>query len=202
MTTVPAVRSAQKGFTLIEVLIALSIFALISVMSYQALNTLIFTEQQSRHALTALTEVQQAFMMWERDVRQAAPRAITNDFNSTQPSISQGEGMLLEFSANNYYDWSRQRGHTLQRIRYRFSEGKLLRDVWIYPDYAQHTEPQTLVLLDQLINASVEVIKSDANQSETSTENADILANSNAFSLIIEHKQFGTLTRTVLPYPL
>lgn len=48
--------SKQTGFTLIEVLIALSIFAVISVMSYQALNTLIFTEQQSRNALTTLTE--------------------------------------------------------------------------------------------------------------------------------------------------
>ena len=171
-------------------------------MSYQALNTLVFTEQQSRHALTALTDVQRAFMMWERDIRQLAPRVITADFNSTQPSLLTSEGILLELSANNYYDWSGKRRHTLQRIRYRFTEGKLWRDVWVYPDYTRNTEPQSLALLDNLINASIEVTRSDANQSETNPENKGILAYSNAVSLIIEHRQLGTITRTVLPYPL
>ncbi|MBK8452517.1 MAG: type II secretion system minor pseudopilin GspJ [Thiofilum sp.] len=194
--------SKQTGFTLIEVLIALSIFAVISVMSYQALNTLIFTEQQSRNALTTLTEVQRAIMMWERDLRQVAPRAITNDFNATEPSMRTGEGFLLELTTNNYYDWSGKRGHTLQRIRYRFNEGKLLREVWVYPDYTRNTEPQTLILLDNLINSSIEVIEANANQSETNAENTGILANSNAVSLIIEHRQLGIITRTIVPYPL
>lgn len=201
MSTVK-VGASQAGFTLIEVLIALSIFAVISVMSYQALNTLVFTEQQSRTTLTTLTELQRAIMIWERDLRQAAPRGITDDFNSTQPSMRTGEGILLEWSANNYYDWSGKSSHTLQRIRYRFNEGKLIREVWVYPDYTRNTEPQSLVLLDNLINVSVEVVPAAANQNETNTENTGILANSNAVSLIIEHRQFGTIVRTLLPYPL
>lgn len=195
-------KSSQSGFTLLEVIIALSIFAVISVMSYQGINTLITTEQKSRHALTDLTELQRALMIWERDLRQAAPRSITNDYGTTQPSMQTGEGMLLELSANNYYDWSGKSGHTIQRIRYRFSEGKLIREVWAYPDYMQTTQPQALILLENLINASVEIVKPEANQNETSSENTGILATSNAVSLIIEHRQFGTITRTVLPYPL
>ncbi|MEN9433265.1 MAG: type secretion system minor pseudopilin GspJ [Pseudomonadota bacterium] len=201
MSTLGHLRQ-QAGFTLIEVLIALSIFAVIAVMSYQGINTLIHTEQQSRKALTDLTELQRAFMMWERDLRQAAPRAIVDDINSTQPSMRVGDGVLIEFSANNYYDWSGKAGHTLQRVRYRFNEGKLIREVWGYPDHLQTTAPQSLILLDNLIQASIEIVKADANQHETSSENTGILATSNAVSLIIEHRQLGLITRTVLPYPL
>lgn len=44
------VNSANKGFTLVEVLVTMVIFAIIGIASFQVLNQMVNTEEQSQNS--------------------------------------------------------------------------------------------------------------------------------------------------------
>ncbi len=71
-------RSAQRGLTLLEALVALALMALIGVASYQVLTATIMTQDaQARHR-QELAQWQRALSILQRDIEQAQPRAVRN----------------------------------------------------------------------------------------------------------------------------
>lgn len=59
---------AQSGFTLIETLIALALLAIISLMSYQAIEVVIGADERSRAKQTGQAEMDRAWKIIQRDL--------------------------------------------------------------------------------------------------------------------------------------
>lgn len=72
----PIATSRQQGFTLIEVLIAMAILAIIGVASYLVLSQMIDSEANSKARHERLSEIQFALLLLDRDVRQMAVRQV------------------------------------------------------------------------------------------------------------------------------
>jgi len=65
----------QKGFTLLEVLIAIAIFSLISLSSFTIFDTVLSSDESAKNRSERQNELQRAFIILERDIIQIARRS-------------------------------------------------------------------------------------------------------------------------------
>ncbi|HPE60031.1 MAG TPA: prepilin-type N-terminal cleavage/methylation domain-containing protein [Thiolinea sp.] len=64
-------REEQSGFTLVELLVALLVFSLLSIFAYRALNLLADSRWSVATEAELLSDMQKFLLLWERDMRQA-----------------------------------------------------------------------------------------------------------------------------------
>ena len=72
-------QSQQRGFTLLEVLLAVSIFALVSIAGVTVLQTAIKSDEGTQSKTERIHQLQRAFIMIERDFNQVARRHVRLD---------------------------------------------------------------------------------------------------------------------------
>ncbi|HAS13919.1 MAG TPA: type II secretion system protein GspJ, partial [Idiomarina abyssalis] len=63
-------NSANRGFTLVEVLVTMVIFAIIGIASFQVLNQMVSTEEQSQKQRDQLERLQFSQLLMQQDIRQ------------------------------------------------------------------------------------------------------------------------------------
>jgi general secretion pathway protein J len=143
-------RSA--GFTLIEVLIAMAITAFVSMIAYTSLSTVMSGVESLRENTDRIYEVNRALMIISRDLRQFTNRPVRDEFGEVEPAMT--GGMLARFTLSfTRTGWHNPNDHprsNLQRINYRLEDNGLWRDSYAVLDRASDTEPQTVLLLDDV----------------------------------------------------
>ena len=121
----------QVGFTLLELLIALAIFSLMSVMAYGGLAAVIQTRESVNQAMDRLSQVQKAIYRLQNDIEAAQPRPIRNQFGEEEAAVRQnidGEGLYLTRGGwRNPLSMPRS---SLQRVYYRLEDKQLIRRSW------------------------------------------------------------------------
>ncbi|APE42004.1 hypothetical protein BOO69_00200 [Sulfitobacter alexandrii] len=75
MTQPPAARDA--GITLIEMLVALAIFALVGLASFTTLDTIINVQKRTDNRLERLSQIDRALVVFSRDLQQSEPLSLT-----------------------------------------------------------------------------------------------------------------------------
>jgi general secretion pathway protein J len=149
----------RTGFTLIEVVIAIFIAAVMFAIGYRALNQAMIERESLLTAQQRITEIQRGIRVVAQDFAQVAARAArdTQGTGELQPALasSQRDNTLLTFSRNG---WSNPVGlprPSEQRVRYRFIDGSLVREHWMAIDAALNTQPKQRIVLTRV--KSVEV---------------------------------------------
>lgn len=84
----------EHGFTLVEVLISMAIFAVISTLSYSALKQSLQTEAVQKERSEALQELQIALAYIERDLGQIETESLQFLPNELRFNSLQNEGLL------------------------------------------------------------------------------------------------------------
>ena len=69
----------RRGFTLLEILIALAVFAIIGVLSSRILTGMIDLSESTRAHGDALAELQRAMFIVERDMEQSTHRSVRDE---------------------------------------------------------------------------------------------------------------------------
>src|SRR5262249_32041390 len=88
-----------NGFTLIEVLLAMAITALVAVMAYAGLSAAINAASRHSEMVQRLGDVQTAIGWVVRDLRESVNRSIKDARGDDRPAIGGGdEEELLEFT--------------------------------------------------------------------------------------------------------
>lgn len=141
----------SRGFTLLELLVAMAIFAIMGALAMGGLNTVLGQRESAARQLERLHQVQRAVRILATDFGQLAPR-IARD------ALGTGEGPLVapcgvEFTACLSRDgwrnpFARFARGTLQRVQYRVEDGRLLREYWTVMDRTLVNEPRREVLVD------------------------------------------------------
>lgn len=158
----------QRGFTLLEVLVAIAIFALISAMAYSGLANVLRVDEHINKERATWRELSLLYLRMEEDISQACPRPIRNAYGMPQPALkgqqtdtrALGEP-ALEFTRGGIFlplptepqptasQAKRPVRSDLQRVAYRLNEGNLMRLTWPDLDRAPQSRPQeTIVLKD------------------------------------------------------
>ena len=147
----------QRGFTLLELMLALAIFAVLSAMVYGGLRAVLNAHAQSGQQAERLATLQTALMIIGRDIEQAVPRSIRDVSNGSQPAMMGGgnntasvTGSMLEFTRTGWRNPAGRARSNLQRVAYTVQNQQLLRMTWAALDQTPGQLPQTMVLLDQV----------------------------------------------------
>lgn len=142
--------SRAYGFTLLELLVALSIVALVSVMAYGGLRSVLQTRQHVEQQAERMQQLQTALLIIGRDLQQMSPRGIRDEYGDRQPvmrSASMG-ALLLEFTRAGWNNPAGLPRSQLQRIAYGLEQQALQRYAWQVLDRAQDSVPYQGVLLE------------------------------------------------------
>jgi general secretion pathway protein J len=140
----------SRGFTLIEVLLALAILALIATLGYRAVAALSDSETALATEATRWRTLDLFFARFEGDLRQAIPRpARLSDTRApawTGAADAAGNG-ALEFSraGPEFVLDPRSAG---QRLGYRYRDGAVEVLYWASYDRPRELEPTAYTLLD------------------------------------------------------
>ncbi|APD87909.1 type II secretion system protein GspJ [Alteromonas sp. Mex14] len=161
----------QRGFTLIEILIAMAIFTLIGLASTGLLTTVIDSNDISEERFAKLQLLQRAMITIERDLQQAVPRAIR--YNGEKQDMVMAGGKL-DGSDDDGIGFVRGGWHnpqlmlprsTLQYVAYRLNENRLERLYSNYVDNVIGYEPKVRVLLEDIESLNIEFIATSSNES-------------------------------------
>ena len=83
---------SEKGFTLLEVLIAIAIFSLISLSSFTIFDTVLKSDESAQQHSKRQNELQRAFIILERDITQIARRSVRLNGEAPLNSFLQTSG--------------------------------------------------------------------------------------------------------------
>ena len=139
------------GFTLLELLVALSIFAVVSVMAYGGMSRVMDQRARTAEQADRLKYLQLAVNVMARDFEQLVDRGIRNEFGDPQPALIGGSGFQgIEFTHAGYANPARLPRSELQRVAYVREEDRILRRAWRVLDRAQDSRPATQVLMEEV----------------------------------------------------
>jgi general secretion pathway protein J len=156
-------KKSIKGFTLLEVLVAIMIFAMLSLTAYQVLQGVLRSSEISKEHSDALTKLQRAMLIIEQDFTQIVARASRDGSSDdeTLRAITAGRSLYgsedqgIEF---NRLGWQNPLNllprSNIVRVRYRLQEGQLQRLYFLYPDLVTGQEPEVQVLLNDISTLS------------------------------------------------
>ena len=148
MTGNAARRTPQRGVTLIELLLAVAVFAVLSVLAYGGLQHVIALDAGLRAASSRHTDVEFALLLLEQDLREMVPRGVRDELGDPVPALRAGlAGDLLALTRRVPDLPTITHGAALARVRYRLEDGALYRDVWARLDRTPTTAVHTRRLL-------------------------------------------------------
>ena len=157
-------RNNCRGFTLIEMVIAIAIFGVISTLAYTGLTTVVRTQKGTEKVTDRLNELQKAMMFLQRDVEQAIPRSVRDDAGFRVDAMIGGGGtsdVLLTLTRAGWHNPAKRKRSNLQRITYRLKDEEdgtksLVRENYFHLDQSNFEEPTEFVILSNLETADIE----------------------------------------------
>ena len=171
--------ASQYGVTLIELLVALAIFAFLSSAVAYALRLSIEGREQLMEVDAALKQWQIASIVMKEDLAQLAPRTVRDEFGNKQTGPFLGgrtfdQGRLSRDKAETYLLGFVKRGWTnldgneprseLQYVEYVFSADVLVRRTRPYLDAATGHDSIDRILLKDLESVSIEFLSGQSSR--------------------------------------
>nr|WP_228287411.1 MULTISPECIES: type II secretion system minor pseudopilin GspJ [Serratia] len=144
----------QRGFTLVEMLLAIALFAMLSLTALTVFRGVLKNDEITQRKSTQLTQLQRALAIVERDLTQAQARAPTGDkrwpaapeFAVLQTAGEEGGDFQLLLIRNGWPNpQARLPRATQERVAYRYRQGRLER--LSYPNLSSPQAAARSVLL-------------------------------------------------------
>jgi len=123
----------SQGFTLLEVMIALVISALIAVMAFESLDAADDGATRTNEVLAEINRLDRAWQIIAADLRHVIPPAAADkntvfQAESLRSSGGDADQMVLMFKRRGWVNFSNLPRSDLQMVGYRVEEGQLWRD--------------------------------------------------------------------------
>ncbi len=137
------IRRLQGAFTLIEVLVAISIFSIMATFAYATLAQTLLNSEMLSERMDRLQAVQKAIRTLTLDFEQLAPRPVRTDFgDSMSPALASDatSGNILELTHGGWSNPAQLPRSTLQRSAYRLENQELIRYYWPVLDRTMNSE--------------------------------------------------------------
>lgn len=142
----------QRGFTLLELIIVVAIFGVLSAMAYGGLNSVLKSRVHIEKSLERTAEYQKAYMRLRNDFQETRNRPARDGYGDTQPALVTDHDGNVEFSRAGWRNPTGQPRPSLERVIYRYDANKknLIRSSYRVLDQAQDSKPVDQVLLESV----------------------------------------------------
>jgi general secretion pathway protein J len=141
------------GFTLLELLVAMAIFAILGTLALSGYTELQRQSEYAEQRLERLRDVQRAMQAIGQDLAQIEPRPIREPLGeSLIPAVLATDSIEygLQFTRAGWSNTAGLARPTLQRVGYRLDGEGLWRDHWPVLDRTLVTEPTRVKLLGKV----------------------------------------------------
>ncbi|NLG76316.1 MAG: type II secretion system minor pseudopilin GspJ [Xanthomonadaceae bacterium] len=146
--------SLHRGFTLLEILIAVAIFVLVGAMAMGGYNELVTQSQILESNNARSRAVQAAVQRMVQDFATLEPRPVREPLGESYQPALRADARSQLLAELTHSGWSNPAGvprSTLQRVAYRIDEeGRLRREYWYVLDRTLSGEPVSTVLVDKV----------------------------------------------------
>jgi general secretion pathway protein J len=158
-------RAATRGFTLLEVMVALALFGLIAAAGVGVMGYAVDSQQVLRERMDRLGQFQRARALLRADLSQAAVRLVRRaDGSSARDAFVGGRpgeaGPLFAFVRRGRENPDAAARASLEYVEYHIVDGRLERSARAAVDGA--APPAARVLLDGITRARVAYLERDA----------------------------------------
>jgi general secretion pathway protein J len=151
-----------RGFTLLELLVAVAIFAIAAQLAYGGLRQVLAGRSALAPRYEDAARLRYAVTLLERDFSAARPRAVRDALGEPAPAFIAGSGETLAlFSRGDAARPALLDAVGLYRVGYRLEGGVLLRDSWPVLDAVQGTQPRTQPLLERVAAFELRCLSAD-----------------------------------------
>ena len=146
--------SKRAGFTLIEVMVAMFIAAIMLALGYSAINQAAKERDNLNTKQARITEIQRGMRVVAQDFAQMIARTARDNEGggNIQPAVlaTNKDNTLITFSRAGWSNPAGVQRPAEQRVRYRFIDESLVREHWLSVDPALNAEPRQRVLLTKV----------------------------------------------------
>ncbi|MGH6885270.1 MAG: type II secretion system minor pseudopilin GspJ [Geminicoccales bacterium] len=143
----------QRGFTLLEILVATVILAVMGVIAYRGIAEARVAVANADGHLDRLREVQRAVQLMVTDFRTLTRRPVRESIGDGMRATLLRDPNAISLVELSHAGWPNGAGTprgTAQRVAYRLEEGKLIREHWNVMDATLATPPVKRELLDRV----------------------------------------------------
>jgi general secretion pathway protein J len=143
-------RQRTGGFTLLELLVAMAIFAILGTLALTGYTELQRQSEYAEQRLARTREVQRAVQLICLDLGQVEPRPVRQPLGEGWlPALMAGDSVesKIEFTRAGWSNTAGLERPTLQRVAYRIDQDGLWRDHWPVLDRTIAQEPVSQKLL-------------------------------------------------------
>ena len=150
-----------RGFSLIELLVALAVFAALAAAAYGGLAQIAATRGALAKQQDRFAEVVRAISMLERDLRQAISRPVRGNGRGDYLPALAGSGDRIELTRIGFANPLAEPRSNLERVAYAVDARKLMRARYLALDRAPNAEPATTAVLDNTQGLSFRYLGND-----------------------------------------
>lgn len=127
----------RNGFTLVEMLIALALFAVIAVGALGLLRFSVDAELASRNKTESIAAQRRFLSVWTADLAQAVPRPSRDQSGAARPAFEANrDGVVIRFTRSGWDNVDGAPRPSLQKVEYRLTASALVRAGYPFPDGA------------------------------------------------------------------
>lgn len=201
----------QRGFTLLEVLVAITITAVIGIGVWQVLSGVILSRDRVDELAEDFDGVQRAMLLLERDITQIVNRPARDIYGDFKPALTSREDeFALMLTRQGWRNPLGLRRSSLQRVGWEYTGTELRRRYWPTVDQGQEDNSQDLLLLEGVTAFDLRFLNDQNSWEQEWPSNEAMAALSPAkrpnvafplgMEITLEHERFGKLVRVfVLP---
>lgn len=156
-------RTHARGFTLIEVMVAMAIFAVMAVIMFGGFNFISAQTVWSSERAARLQQIQTTMLYLSRDISQLQPRPVRSeigDFREPALSADARSNDLLTLTRGGWGNPAFLPRGTLQRVTYAIEDDVLMRIDWPVLDRSSGLIPRRNELIDGVERLDVRYLDS------------------------------------------
>lgn len=192
----------SRGFTLIEMLVALLVFALLMVSAFQLFSSALHVNERSEASFAAENQLVMAWAVIFQDLIHVRDRPQRDIQGDKQAALETTQYELLRFVRGGYPPVAGITPGGLLRVAYRLDDdGNLIRQTWSVIDLANDSQAREQILLSGVESLQLAMLNDSGDYTEVwpplNTGGVDLEMLPRLFQLTLTFRDGRTMTRTI-----
>ncbi|WP_114333816.1 type II secretion system minor pseudopilin GspJ [Marinobacter litoralis] len=199
-------QRAQSGFTLMEMLIAVTITAVIGLGVWQVVSSVVNSRDRVNALAGQFDGLQKAMLLLERDITQVVNRSARDVYGDFKPSLTSREDAFeLLLTRQGWRNPLGLRRSGLQRAGWEYTGTELRRRYWPVVDQGQDEDSRDILLLEDVDTFEIRFLDEDGKWHDTwptdqtvatmTPGQRPVIALPMGLEVTLEHKRFGEIVR-------